>query len=283
MSTKEKKLFFPTLILIVAAIALTLISVRAGTVGFDWAKPPVPVPTPLASASRQDAMKSMNDLRARLARQPAAFKLALRLGKRFRSTGRAESVLVGTLRRGAEEKSVRITRRQTEDGERVEVALGNGPASLTWSAKEGALSSGSPATAGDRLLLERLVLDTPDQFVLAQLRGASYQTIARGVRPENAGDEYSGPVWDIVQVKETANEASSGAQSAWRLYWINASTGVIDKIVSLEDSVEVTATLSGWTEQRGELMPSAITWTSRGETLMRLVFNGFDYSEQQSR
>lgn len=283
MSTKEKKLLLPIVTLIVAATALTLISVRTGTAGFDRARPPLPTATPLASAAPQGNTEPNGGFRPQLARQPATFKLARRLGKRFRGTGLGASVLIGTLRRGAGEQAVRIMRKQVTEGERVEVALGNGPASLTWDAREGALSSGSPASAEERLLLERLVLDTPDQFILAQLRGASYQTIARGVRPENAGDDYSGPIWDIVEVKDSIAGSSTSERTGQRLYWINSSAGIIDKIVSTGEGVDVIATLSGWVNQRGELVPSRITWTQNGGTLMQLDFTSFNYSEQQSQ
>lgn len=282
MTTREKKLFRPAVVLLMsAAIVLTIVSVRAGTAVFDWVKPTTSSMSPSASSPPSDIAKTRGEGRSRLAGQPAAFKLAMKLGKRFRGSGRVETILLGTLRTDAGEQRVRIMRRQTDDGERVEIALDNGPASLTWSATEGAQTSGSPASKSDSQLIERLVLDSPDQFILAQLRGAAYQTINRNVRPASAGSDYSGPVWNIIEVKEPA--AGADAKSAWRLYWINSSTGMIDKIVSREDGADVIATLSGWMEQRGESLPSRITWTRGNETLMQLDFDGFNYSDQQSQ
>lgn len=97
----------------------------------------------------------------------------------------------------------------------------------------------------------------PKRFVLAQLRGASYYTEARNVRPEEAGgsDSYTGPVWDLVRVGEPKRGAQAKPQSPWRLYYINTSTGLIDKIVSEEQGETITAEISGWTNQNGELAP----------------------------
>ena len=44
--------------------------------------------------------------------------------------------------------------------------------------------------------------DPPDQFVLAQLRGSSYYTVARNVRPAGATDGYAGPLWNVVRIDE---------------------------------------------------------------------------------
>lgn len=285
MSKRHQKIFWPSILLIAMSISLLLLAARAGTIKAEEMTPSVLPPTASASPSAQSSVKPETNMRARLAQQPAAFKLARKLGKRFSGSKHATTVLQGTLRRGTDEQHVRFMRRQTDDGETVEVAVGQSPASLIWSTTEGATASGSPASQIDKLLLERLVFDSPDGFILAQIRGASYQTIIRNVRPAEAAgsDDYTGPLWDIIEVKEPANPSSTDAQSNARLYWLNTSTGMIDKIVSREDQGEVIATLSNWVNQRGELVPLRVTWTSEGRTLMQLDLTGFNYLEQQSQ
>lgn len=132
---------------------------------------------------------------------------------------------------GVDRRVASITRRQTDDGEQVEINVAGSAGLLTWSAAQGARGSGAPATGSDRELIERLVLDSPDQFVLAQLRGASYYTVARNVRPAEANDGYSGPLWNIVRVDDPSREQAQGPQSRWRLYYLNSTTGLIDRIV----------------------------------------------------
>jgi hypothetical protein len=80
------------------------------------------------------------------------------------------------------------------------------------------------ATGFDRQLLERVVFDSADQFVLAQLRGASYYTIARNVRPDEVGESYDGPVWTVVRINDPDRDEQRKPESSWRLYYINTAT-----------------------------------------------------------
>ena len=121
-------------------------------------------------------------------------------------------------------------------------------------------------------MIERLALDSPDQFIFAQLRGSAYNTVARNIRPGEAGDsdDYDGPIWDIVRVVESTSLSKNKPQSPWRLYYINSSTGLIDKILSQEEGENVIAQLSSWVNQGGELFPTRITWTMDKQVLMEL-------------
>lgn len=279
MSRKQKKILWPVASLVVATLAIAFISVRAGSSDAKRARAVKPAPLALATPAPQSQGKSKTDLRALIARQPAALKLAMQLGKRFRNADPSVSVLNGILHVGTDEQKVRITRRQTASGEEVEIALGTGPASLTWSPEDGVKSSRATPTDSDKKIVECLVADTPDQFILAQLRGASYQVIGRNVRPVGAGDrdDYKGPVWDIIRIGEPAVTSSASFQSPQRFYWINVQTGLIDRIKSFDQGTEVVATIT-WAEQGTEKVPSRITWTEQGQTLMQLDFNGFNYS-----
>jgi hypothetical protein len=132
---------------------------------------------------------------------------------------------------------------------------------LSWTGAEGALASGRDAAGGERSLVERVVLDSPDQFVLAQLRGASYFIVAYSAMPsESAGDDnYDGPVWDIVRVGEPETKTKKGPESPSRLYHINSSTGLIDRIISQEQADTIVAEISNWVIRDGELAPARVT------------------------
>ena len=124
--------------------------------------------------------------------QPEAASVNRRLGNRFKLSGQAQSILSGTLTLSADQQPVTIIRRQIESGEVVEVLLAG--RRITWSDAEGIKATPGTATEPERLLIERLVFDSSDQFVLAQLRGASYFTVMRNLRPNDAGENYSGPL-----------------------------------------------------------------------------------------
>ncbi|HKY29699.1 MAG TPA: hypothetical protein VJM12_17295, partial [Pyrinomonadaceae bacterium] len=214
--------------------------------------------------------------------QPEAFKLSRRLGRRFANSGRAVSSLVGTLTVGTETQAVTIVRRQTDRGERVEIARAGGLALLTWSESEGARASSGVPTEAEHNLIERLALDSADQFVLAQLRGASYQIIARNVRPaETAGsDNYNGPIWTVVRVGEPEQDAQRRPRSRWRLYYINEATGLIDKILSEVGDQKIETNFVAWMNQSGERVPSHIIWKYSDQVLMEFRLLTFAHNPQ---
>jgi hypothetical protein len=192
-----------------------------------------------------------------LSLQPEAFKLSRRLGNRFASFRQTSSTLAGTLITGTLQQEVNAVRRQTSTGE--EVGIGITDAALTWSDVEGPRASGANVNEGRRVLIERLVLDSPDQFVLAQLRGASYYTVARNVRADLGGsDNYDGPLWDVVRVEEPHTEATRRPLSNSRLYYINIQTGLIDKIVSEVRGEKIAANVLQWVDQGERKFPHTL-------------------------
>ncbi|MEK6409750.1 MAG: hypothetical protein AABN34_22730 [Acidobacteriota bacterium] len=221
-------------------------------------------------------------LLTRLSSQPQADRLRHRLGQRFVGKGREQSILAGTLTIGADRILVRIVRTQNEDGEDVQIALNGGPVSLAWTAKQGALSANPSPTAVERSLVERLALDSPDQFILAQLRGASYYTVARQVVPEEAlqSQGYSGPAWDVVRVDEPTRIGLTKPESSWRMYYVNSETGLLERIISSEQGQPIMAELLEWSNRQGELAPGRIRWSRNGQVIMELVLTASAYGSR---
>jgi hypothetical protein len=197
--------------------------------------------------------------------QPEALRVARRLGKRFGPSSRTASVITGTLTMAGITQPVSITRQQTPTGESVEVILRD--RRLGWNEREGTRSSAALSDV-ERLLLERLTLDSPDQFVLAQLRGASYFTVARNVRPADAVDGYAGPLWNLVRVDERQQDETLRPQSSWRIYYLNVQTVLPDRVEYHLDGQEIKVEFLEWSEQQGEKTPSLVRWTSNGQPLM---------------
>ena len=225
------------------------------------------------TATGNNATQSRTPQRLRnLVLQPEAAAVNRRLGNRFRSDA-TQSVLTATLMLGANQQGVTMIRSQTDRGEKVELLVAS--RNLSWSEGDGIKATQSTATEAERLLVERLVSDSPDQFVLAQLRGASYQTIVRNLRPSDAGDDYAGPLWTIVRVNDPQTDTGIAPKSPWRLYYINSQSGLIDRIECEVDGQRVAASILQWTEQNGEKIPSHIRWTTNGQTLMEYQLTSF--------
>jgi hypothetical protein len=280
MSKQQKKIFWPALLAMVA-VAGGLLALAARTRATAVGNGPTAV-------SRNTNQRPGPPERKRaqprnLALQPEALKLSRKVGERFASNRREVSVMIGTLTIGREHQQIRIQREQNDRGERVDVAIGGAPGSLSWSGEEGPQSMGQAIPENDRMLLERLTFDSVDQFVLAQLRGASYYTVARNVMPASAGgaDNYSGPTWDIVRVDDPEIAAQKRPLSKWRLYFINSQTGLIDKVISEVRGERIETNFAGWTEQEGEKFPTRITWTRQGHTIMEFNLNNFAHNSPQ--
>jgi len=230
------------------------------------------------------AATQFRNLFSRLSVQPEADRVRRRLGQRFLQGGKERVVSTGTLTVGTRQYQIRIARTQGDDGEQVEIALDGGAASLTWSAKQGPLSAGVSPSFAERSLIERLALDSPDQFVLAQLRGAAYYTVARAARPAGTGglENYNGPVWDVIQVSEPIHSPTAVPLSGWRLYQINVATGLIDKVVCKEQpGQDLTAEIKTWITQGGETLSSHIIWNQGTQTVMELTLNAAVYGPTQ--
>ena len=225
-------------------------------------------PPPSENQTQTRSPRRLRNLRL----QPEAAAMNRRLGNRFRSES-ASSVLAGNLTVGSNQQPVTIIRRQTDSGETVELFLTD--RNFSWSEAEGVRETKDSATEAERLLVERLVFDSPDQFVLAQLRGAGYQTIVRNLRPVDAGDDYAGPLCTMVRVDDPQTIESASPKSRWRLYYINTQSGLIDRIECEVDGQRVAASILQWTEQNGEKVPSHIRWTTNGQTLMEYQLASF--------
>lgn len=217
-------------------------------------------PSPIAPSRR------INKGARNLSLQPEAARVARQLGKRFGPTSRSVTAFSGQLNTADGQQSITFTRRQTDNGETAELSLSN--RALTWSAEEGARANANAATGTERLLLERLLLDSPDNFVLAQLRGASYFTVARNVRPTDATDGYNGPLWNLVRVDEPQVDENRRALSTWRIYYINVQTGIPERVEYQLNGKEIRAEFLEWTERQGEKTPSRVQWLSDGQPLM---------------
>lgn len=267
MSAKVKTLLCALLIGFVGATALWAIAAAARTTKDQ------------ASLTAEKPPKARNAKRKRnLSLQTEALKAARQLGARFTADTNTTSVFVGTLTIGSETRTMQMIRKQSDDGETVEVRVAGAP-EMSWDVAQGALASARQAKGNDRELIERLVFDSPDQFVLMQLRGASYYTVARSVRPVDAPDGYDGPLWTVVRVDDPERDDAKKAASHWRLYYINAATGLIDRIESEVEGQRVIAEISSWTEQNGEKVPAQIAWTRDGQPLMQYSLTTFSQSQ----
>jgi hypothetical protein len=150
---------------------------------------------------------------------------------------------------------------------------------MAWSDRDGTTASSGIATDPERLLVERLTLDSPDQFVLAQLRGASYFIVARNLRPTDANDGYTGALWNVVRVDEPHTEASLRPRSTWRLYYLNVQTGLPERIEYQLSGEEIKVEFVAWADAQGEKTPALIRWSRGGQTIMEYQVTNVSHNQ----
>ena len=244
--------------------------------GASRRKPPSNLNKVTGSSIAQAGLGASGPLQPRLASQAQADRMRKGLGQRFQRPGHEVSVLTGILSIAGQEHPIQIRRSQEQEGESVSMVI-QGEGSVTWSSGEGAMTNGRRAAASEQRLIERVALDSPDQFILAQLRGASYYTVAYGVVPEEAlqSESYSGPAWDVIRIDEPNRARLIRPESAWRMYYVNSETGLLERIVSTEEGTPVLAELLDWTNSQGEMVPGRIKWSSNGQVIMELSLTGF--------
>ena len=258
-------------------IGFALISLVAGALNVSIAskrdlRGPVPPPPAIQPTSRPPSL-----LHSRLSLQPEANKMRRRVGQRFIAGGPRVSVLTGTLVRGSDTRAIVIRREQRDDGEHLTITLAGGLPNIQWDQTEGPSAPGRAIDEDTRFVIDRLALDSPDQFIFAQLRGASYYVIARDVMPEEAqaDENYNGPVWDVVRVGEPDSATYVNAHSPWHVFYVNSATGLIDRVISADQGTPVTAELTAWSSVGGEIIPTHITWSRNHQVVMELnVGNG---------
>jgi len=208
--------------------------------------------------------------------RPEARGMSRRLGRRFEASSRATSASVGTLSVGGNQQQITIVRSQSNKDENVEVVLAE--RRVTWNSAEGIGTDSGTVTDLQRLVIERLIFDSPDRFVLAQLSGASYRSIAENVRPSNAVDGYSGPAWTLVRVSEPALNQETRVTSHWRIYYVNSLTGLIDRIESESNGQKIEAEIVEWSERNGETFPTHIKWLANGQLVMEYQTTAISHS-----
>ena len=247
--------------LLLSAVLFTVVTGAASAFLISRASIKSPAPTPQSSAQRRTTRGVRN-----LSLQPEALSVAHRLGNRFRPLSRATSIAEGSLTIAGNQQGLTLIRRQTDTGETVELFVGT--RGLTWSDREGIRATSSLPTNTERLLAERLIFDSPDQFVFAQLRGASYFTVARNVRPTDAGDNYTGPVWNLVRVDEPQQDEDLRSLSTWRIYYINTQTGLPDRVEYQLNGQQIKAEFVDRIDQNAEKTPSHVRWSTNDQTIM---------------
>jgi hypothetical protein len=81
-----------------------------------------------------------------------------------------------------------------------------------------------------------------------------------------------------VRVDEPQTVESLQALSTWRIYYLNVSSGLPDRVEYQLNGQQITADFLAWTEAQGERTPSHIRWSSGGQTIMEYQVSNLSHN-----
>jgi len=118
---------------------------------------------------------------------------------------------VGVLILNGQQRALQIMRKQTDDGERVEIALAEMPGLLTWM-RGGRVDTSSRADDTVRALIERLVLDSP---ISSRSRNYAAPAITRSpaVSADGRDERYAGPLWTSCELTIRIGTRNAGRRA----------------------------------------------------------------------
>ena len=80
---------------------------------------------------------------------------------------------------------------------------------------------------------------------------------------------------------EPQHPTANKPENLWRIFYINSSTGLIDKILYEEQGQNILVELAEWADQGGEMEPTFIRWSRSGRMLMELSLTNVSHGPGQ--
>ncbi len=231
-------------------------------------------PVKLASAlpTQDDARRFSDTNRVRASALSSGLRSVLtNLGDRLERAGKERVTYSGTLRRGEEIIAAPFTltwelpgRIRLEDFGRQQITVFDGETISRTQA--------SSTTFQDELI-ETLVYDSAEHFLVSQMQGAGTRFLGSRFQLNTSTAERSNSVYDIFEVTEQ-NKVRPNLEAQTRQYFFNSDTQVLELVRyrlsrnGVEVPVEVR--FEGWQRSSDQLFPSRIIRFENGTPLITL-------------
>lgn len=210
---------------------------------------------------------------------PAHVRLASALGDRIEKPGKERLTAEGTLIRGTGSGgNIRLV---WESPGRVRLdELGTGQPRTTAFDGARSWSSTGTVTRADEDLLETLINDGAEHFLLAQMNGSATRFLGYRFRPDdgrNAG--YRGPFFDIYQMTDLARTGQPPAPRV-KLFYFESDHGLLDRVrytvVRNGAPIQVEIRFSEWRAVNGQQFPGKISREENGHAVLTFTFHAFE-------
>lgn len=270
MSKHQKKILWPALLMIVAAVStVAFVSSRKARVPVVTKRLPS-AQNPAASIS----VKLVEYVRRGLLDSQLTWKLSA-FGDRLEKPGKERLAVVGTLARPLDSRSENFSA-VLEFPDRLKLMFQNGIQSrvITFNGEE-AKAAGKPLDRDETDLIETLVHDTAEHFFSTQMQGEATRFLGSRFRLDDGSDpNYRGPYYDIYQVTDDVKAAADLRVRAKR-YYFNSDSLLLERvryqITRGGATVEVETLLGGWQKEQRQQIARRIERRENGRTVAVII------------
>jgi hypothetical protein len=269
----KRKLFRPLVLLLALTTAvLAVASIRK-------LRGPGATPTKARSGQNRIATPSLNDHSyVRFAQLPAPLRWHLKqFGDRITAPGKERITITGMIKRAGDSRFLPI-HLTLEFPDRVRLTVQDGIQQRTIAFNgQTATGVGDALTNSERDIIESLVYDTEEHFLLSQTQGAGTRVLGQRFRADDGTTpNYTGPYYDLYEVTDQVN-SGSGPRIQRKTFYFDSTSLLLAKVryQLLRDgaTVDVETQISEWQKREGQQIARRILRLENNQPVLTLTIN----------
>lgn len=212
--------------------------------------------------------------RARL--QPRFRHLLDVVGDRLEKPGNERLVMIGTLRRQDDSRPMPF-RLFLEQPRRMRLEEQRAQAGVTSFNGRSGWALGESLSDADRDMIETLIYDSADNFLLGQTQGLATRALGSRFRLDDGTDaNYDGPFYDIYQVMDHVGTGSDVRQQS-KLFYFNSDTQLLERVryqIQRDGAaVNVEIQITDWKRLNKQRVPSVITRLEDSKAVLTITIS----------
>lgn len=274
MLVKRRKILWPSIpALLIILTGIYFASARTRSDFSTASQPP-------ATASIQPEQKNANDQdeaseeylrRGRL--RPQLHEIMGALGDRLEKPGKERLAFTGTIARAGSQQANPISVILEFPGRLRLEEMVNGQKQVTVSKGDKARKTGGTLNNRDEDLVEMLLCDSVEHFLLAQRDGDATRFLGPRFRLDDGTTaNYSGPFFDLYETTELI-KVRQDIRRQTKVYYFNSDTHLLERIrYRLANGLtEVEIRLKNWVEVQGQKLPGEIVRLENNTPVLTLT------------
>lgn len=138
-------------------------------------------------------------------------------------------------------------------------------------------------SADDLAVIETLVFDSPDHFLLSQTQGYATRALGQRFRLDSEAVTKDTVFYDIYQVGDQINIATASRPQP-KMFYLNSTTQLLERVHYETErdgqTVKVEVLLTGWEKSNNQQLPRLITRLENGKEVLRIAVNAAVISQR---